>query len=325
MIVVTDFDYPDDSIERRIVTGANLEFKSLQSKSQAEIVLGAPDAVTLITQYSFIGKECIDGLPKLKHIARYGVGTDIVDVDYATKKGIQVTNVPADYCVAEVADHALAFLLSFARGLNSYDLATRHGEWKWQTAAPLQRLSESTVGIVGMGRIGKAIAERVSAFGCKIVSFDPYVSTELMISGGIQMVTLSQLLELSDYVIIQAPLTAETKNMFDADAISRMKNGSVLINTGRGPIVDTKAVQSALNSGHLRGAGFDDLPEEPSKQKNWEPHDDLFRDERTLITPHAAYYSQQSIAFCREYAATEAVLFAKGLPVRSPVNKVEEK
>jgi D-3-phosphoglycerate dehydrogenase len=325
MIVITDFDYPDDSVERKIVTSANLAFKSLQSKSQAEIILGAQDAVSLITQYSYIGKECIDGLPKLKHIARYGVGTDIVDVDYATEMGIQVTNVPADYCVAEVADHALAFLLSFARGLKSYDLATRRGEWEWQTAAPLQRLSESTVGIVGMGRIGKAIAERVSVFGSNIVSFDPYLSPKLVLPGGLRMVSFQELLQVSDYVIIQAPLTPETRNLFDADSISKMKKGSVLINTGRGPIVDTKAVQEALNSGHIRGAAFDDLPEEPSKQKSWKPQDELFHDERTLITPHSAYYSQQSIAFCREYAATEAVLFAKGLPVRSPINKVKEK
>jgi D-3-phosphoglycerate dehydrogenase len=325
MIVITDFDYPDDSVERKIVTSANLAFKSLQSKSQAEIILGAQDAVSLITQYSYIGKECIDGLPKLKHIARYGVGTDIVDVDYATEMGIQVTNVPADYCVAEVADHALAFLLSFARGLKSYDLATRRGEWKWQTAAPLQRLSESTVGIVGMGRIGKAIAERVSVFGSNIVSFDPYLSPKLVLPVGVKMVSFQELLQVSDYVIIQAPLTPETRNLFDVDSISRMKKGSVLINTSRGPIVDTKAVQNALISGHIRGAAFDDFPEEPSKQKNWKPQDELFHDERTLITPHSAYYSQQSIAFCREYAATEAVLFAKGLPVRSPINKVKEK
>lgn len=325
MIVVTDFDYPDDAIERNIVTSSNLEFLSMQAKSQQEIILGAQKAVSLITQYAYIGKECIDGLPKLKHIARYGVGTDIVDVDYATKKGIQVTNVPADYCVAEVADHALAFLLSFARGLKSYDMFTRMGKWHWQTAAPLQRLSESTVGIVGMGRIGKAIASRVRAFGPQVISFDPYLPPGSLASEGVKMVDFSELLQLSDYVIIQAPLTTETRNMFGADAISKMKNGSVLINTGRGPIVDTKAVHEALNSGRLRGAAFDDLPEEPSKKKNWIPQDELFKNERTLISPHAAYYSEQSIAFCREYAATEAVLFAKGQPVRSPVNQVKDR
>ena len=325
MIVVTDFDYSDDTIERDIVTSSNLEFLSMQAKSQDEIIFGAQEAVSLITQYAYIGKECIDGLPNLKHIARYGVGTDIVDVDYATKKGIQVTNVPADYCVAEVADHALAFLLSFARGLKSYDLDTRLGKWHWQTAAPLQRLSESTVGIVGMGRIGKAIASRVSAFGSQIISFDPYLPPGSSVSGVVKMVDFSDLLRLSDYVIIQAPLTPETRNMFDANAISRMKNGSVLINTGRGPIVDTKAVDDVLNSGQLRGAAFDDLPEEPSKKKNWTPQDALFKNERTLISPHAAYYSEQSIAFCREYAATEAVLFAKGQPVRSPVNQVKDR
>lgn len=318
-IVVTDYDYGNVDIERAIVEGAGLRFTALRATTPQEILAAVPDATCLITQYMKVGRECIDGLPQLQHIARYGVGTDIVDVDYALEKSLAVTNVPADYCLNEVADHALAMLLHFARGLDLYDPATRAGEWRWQSAAPIHRLAASTVGVVGMGRIGQAIAQRCLAFGSEVIAFDPYAQAQGMDVPGVTWVDFGELLESSHYVVLQAPLTEQTRGMIDAAAISRMRDGAVLINTSRGPMVDTHAVRDALLAGKLRAAGFDDLPEEPAKQRDWRPQDVLFDTPRTLITPHAAYYSEESIAFCREWAATEAVRFATGLEVRAPV------
>ncbi len=318
-IVVTDYDYGDTEVERRIVEGAGLRFTALRTTTEAEIVVAVPDATCLITQYSRVGRTCFDGLPGLVHVARYGVGTDIVDVALALERGIAVTNVPADYCMNEVADHALALLLHFARGLDRYDPATRAGEWRWQSAAPLHRLADSFVGIIGMGRIGQAVARRCQAFGCTVVASDPYAQVAGVQVPGVTWVDLSELLETSAYVIIQAPLTEQTRGMIDAAAIARMREGAVLINTSRGPMVDTHAVRDAIIAGKLRGAAFDDLPEEPAKQRHWRPADPLFTTPNTLITPHAAYYSEESIAFCREWAATEAVRLATGLEARSPV------
>jgi D-3-phosphoglycerate dehydrogenase len=320
VIVVTDYDFDDVEIERGVVEGAGLEFRALQAKSEGDVLVGAPDATSLITQYAYIGREVMDGLPGLRHIARYGVGTDIVDVEYATAKGVVVTNVPADYCRNEVADHALAMMLSFARGLVEYDAATRAGTWRWQSAAPLHRLAACTVGIIGLGNIGRSIADRCLAFGSRVVAYDPYAVAAGHVVPGVGWASLDDLLATADYVIVQAPLTPETRGLIGEAAISRMKRGAVLINTSRGPIVDTAAVRSAILSGHIRGAGFDDLPEEPAKQRDWHPADPLFGTPRTLITPHAAYYSEESLAFCREFAAGEAVRLAFGQPLLSPVN-----
>lgn len=318
-IVVTDYDFGDADVERAIVADAGLRFTALQAKSEAEIVRAVPDATALITQYARICRECIDGLPHLQHIARYGVGTDIVDVDYALSRGIAVTNVPADYCRNEVADHALALMLAFARGLMRYDRATRGGRWRWQDAAPVHRLAGSVVGIIGLGSIGRAIADRVLAFGRVVTAFDPYAQAAGHDMPEVRWVGLAELLESSAFVLVQVPLTEQTRGLIDAAAIARMRDGAVLINTSRGPIVDTHAVRDALASGKLRGAGFDDLPEEPSKQRHWVPRDLLFDAADTLITPHAAYYSEESIAFCRGCAATEAVVFARGGTVCSPI------
>lgn len=318
-IVVADYDYDDVDIERSIVEGAGLRFTALHATSEMEIVAAVPDATCLITQYARIGQTCIDGLPRLAHIARYGVGTDIVDVDLALRRGLAVTNVPADYCLNEVADHAMALMLYFARGLDRYDPATRSGQWRWQSAAPIHRLAGSTVGIIGLGRIGQAVAHRCLSFGCTVIASDPYAQAAGVAAPGVTWVGLAELLESSAYVIIQAPLTEQTRGMIDGAAIARMRDGAVLINTSRGPMVDTHAVRDAIMSGKLRGAGFDDLPEEPAKKRDWEPMDPLFSTPATVITPHAAYYSEESIAFCREFAATEAVRLATGLESRSPI------
>jgi D-3-phosphoglycerate dehydrogenase len=321
LIVVTDYDFADIEIERAIVESSGLAFRALNAKCESDIIQGAPGATALITQYAYIGREVIDALPNLRHIARYGVGTDIVDVNYATDRGVLVTNVPADYCRNEVADHALSMMLYFARGLGAYDQATRAGVWRWQSAAPLHRLAASVVGIIGMGNIGQSIATRCRAFGCSVVSFDPYAQNAGLIVDGVDWASFGELLAKSDYIIVQAPLTSETDGLIDGEAISRMKKGVVLVNTSRGPLVDTNAVRDAIISGRIRGAGFDDLPEEPSKTANWKPTDVLFATPNTLISPHAAYYSEESIAFCRDFAAWEAVRFALGAQVQSPVNQ----
>lgn len=322
LIAVTDFDYRDAEIEREVIEGAGFEFRALQTRTQEEIVAQAHDAVALINQYAFVGSVVMDGLPKLRHIARYGLGTDIVDVALATERGIQVSNVPATYCQDEVADHALSMLLYFARGLGRYGAATARGEWRWDSAAPLHRLSESTVGIVGLGNIGKCIARRCLAFGPRVLAYDPVLAPGVANDFGVEVVTQSDLLGLSDYVILQVPLTSQTRGMIDAKTIAQMKRNSVLINTSRGPLVDTAALEAAINSGHLRGAALDDLPEEPSKQRTWAARDPVLSNSNVIVTPHAAYYSEESIAFCRRYAAHEAVRAASNLPVLSPVNSV---
>ncbi len=321
-IVITDFDFPDDSIEREIIEAAGHQLESHHALSEDDISEVASMADGLIVQYGKVGRKVMGNCPNLKLVARYGVGVDIVDVDFATAQAIQVTNVPADYCLNEVADHALALLLSLNRQLISYNNAVRSGVWTWQSGAPVRRLAEATVGIIGFGRIGQAIAHRAKSFGSRLVAHDPYAPVATFVDAGVEPLPLDDVLKHSDYVILQTPLTDETRGMIGERQLKLMKPGAYLINTARGPLVDTKALDEAIRSGVIRGAGLDDLPEEPAKQVGWVPQDALFHNPDTIITPHAAYYSEESIVFCRKWAANEAVRFFSGEKVLSPVNDV---
>jgi D-3-phosphoglycerate dehydrogenase / 2-oxoglutarate reductase len=319
-VVIADYDYGDVAIERAIVEEAGFQLRALQCRSEDDLVAGAQDAEAVLTQYARVGARAIAELPRLRHIARYGVGLDIVDVDAATAAGVLVTNVPADYCRDEVADHALGMLLFFARKLRVFDEAVHSGTWRWQAGRPLRRLRGSRLGIIGLGSIGRAIAERAAAFGLELVAHDPYVDAAVAERLGVRLVELGELLETSDYVVVQAPLTEETRGLFDGAAIARMRPGAVLINTARGPMVETQALYDALHDGRLAGAALDDLPEEPAKQDGWRPDNSLLTLANCLVTPHVAYYSDDSIRYARTFASQEVVRVLRGETPRSPVN-----
>jgi len=241
-------------------------------------------------------------------------------VDAATRKGIQVTNAPNDWCADEVADHAVALWLAAARGVCTYDQATRRGEWRWQSAAPLYRIRGRVLGLLGFGAIAQMIAERAQGFDVERWAHDPYKDDAELEAKGVRPVSFDQLVEGSDFLIIQAPLTSSTRHLFDRKVLRRMKPSALLINTARGPIVEDAALDQALREGWIAGAALDDIEEEPAKVKDWRPTLPLFRQPRAIITPHAAYYSETSISAVRTIAATEAVRVLSGLPPRSPVN-----
>ena len=319
-VVIADYDYGDVAIEREIIEGAGFALRALQSHSEEELIAGGRDAEAIVTQYALVGARTIGALPRLRHIARYGVGVDIVDVDAATDAGILVTNVPADYCRDEVAEHAMAMLLYFARKLRVFDEAVHAGTWRWQAGAPVSRLSGASLGIVGLGNIGRVIAERAGAFGLELLAHDPYVDRAIAASLRVPLVSLDELLERCDFVVIQVPLTDETRGLFDRERIARMKPGAVLINTARGPLVDARALYEALAEGRLSGAALDDLPEEPAKRRDWRPDNPLLTLPNCLVTPHVAYYSEESIRYARSFAAEEVVRVLRGGEPRSPVN-----
>jgi D-3-phosphoglycerate dehydrogenase / 2-oxoglutarate reductase len=322
-VVIADYDYGDVDIERSIVTGAGFELVAAQSKSEEEVIANASDADAVLTQYAEVGKHAIDSFTRCKIIARYGIGVDIVDVDEATRRNIVVTNVPNDWCMNEVADHAVALLMALVRKLPQYDAATRTGEWEWQTGRPIQRLQEGTVGLLSFGAIAKEVARRMKGFGVKtVIACDPYVNEKDAAAEGVSLVSFEDLLRKSDYLVIQAPLTKETQGRFTETELRRMKKGAILINTGRGPIVKDVDLYKVLKDGWLAGAGLDDIEEEPAKQANWKPTNPLFSLDNVIITPHAAYYSEQSLQIVRRFAAEEAVRVLKGEAPLSPVNKV---
>ena len=249
----------------------------------------------MINQYARIGRETISRMQQCEVIARYGVGVDIVDVEAASDRGILVTNV-RDYCTEEVADHAVALWLTLARRLPDYDRATHEGIWRWQSGQPIYRLRGRTMGVVSFGQIGQAIAARAKAFGVEIIAFDPFLPSEVALEHGVELVSKSDLLQRSDYVLMQAPMTPDTRHFLSDEEFQAMKPGAILVNTGRGPTVDNEALYRALTEGSLGAAGLDDPEEEPAKRASWSPDDNpIFTLPNVLITPHAAYYSEESI------------------------------
>jgi D-3-phosphoglycerate dehydrogenase / 2-oxoglutarate reductase len=320
--MIADSDFGDVDVERGIVEGAGFTLNAQQCKSEEDVIAHGRDADAILTQYAHIGAAAMDSLPRLRVIARYGTGVDIVDVDEATRHGIQVTNAPNEWCADEVADHAIALWLTAARKITEYDTATRQGDWRWQAGEPIWRLRGRVFGLLGYGAIARLITARAQAFGVEVWAHDPFVDADLMRADKVRPVALDELITGSDYLTIQAPLTAETRHLFNDETLARMKPTAILINTARGPIVEDAALDRALTQGVIAAAAVDDIEEEPAKQRGWQPTSSLFAHPNLIITPHAAYYSEESIHTIRVIAAEEAVRVLSGQPPLSPVNKV---
>ncbi|MEU4571411.1 C-terminal binding protein [Nonomuraea sp. NPDC023979] len=319
-IMIADSDFGDVDIERAIVEGAGFELLAAQCKSEEEVIEKGRDADGVLTQYARIGARAIEAFTRCRVIARYGTGVDIVDVDAATRRGIQVTNAPNDWCAEEVADHAVALWLAAARKICAYDRATREGVWRWQSGEPVWRLRGRVFGLLSFGFIAQLIAERAKAFGVEVWAHDPFVDEAEIQARGVRPVSFDELVEGADYLVIQAPLTPGTHHAFDRTTLRRMKPTALLVNTARGPIVEDAALHQALTEGWIAGAALDDLEEEPAKQRGWKPRNPLFALPGVIVTPHAAYYSEQAVATVRRFAAEEAVRVLTGQGARNPVN-----
>jgi D-3-phosphoglycerate dehydrogenase / 2-oxoglutarate reductase len=312
LVVITDFDFGNVSVEREILEAAGAEVVALQAKREEDLLDLAPHCAAMMNQYAKIGRDTITRMQKCEVIARYGVGVDIVDVGTATDKGILVTNVQ-NYCTEEVADHAIALWLTLARKLPDYDRATHAGVWQWQSGQPVYRLRGRTMGVVSLGKIGQAIVARAQAFGVEVIAYDPFLPAEVAAKLGVELVSKADLLARSDYILMQAPMTPETHHFLSDAEFAAMKPGAILVNTGRGPTVDNAALFRALSEGHLAAAGLDDPEEEPAKRANWTPDDNpLFTLPNVLVTPHAAYYSEESIRAARVTAATQVAKVLTG-------------
>jgi D-3-phosphoglycerate dehydrogenase len=322
-VVIADYDFGDVDVERRIVERAGFELVPAQCKTEDEVIGIARDADAIITQYARVGARAVTAFTRCRVIARYGTGVDIVDVDAATRRGIQVTNAPNDWCSDEVADHAVALWLAAARKVPQYAAATRRGEWRWQTGRPIHRLRGRVLGILSFGAIARSIAERARPFGVEVWTHDPFVSASDVEKQGVRSVTFDELVRGSDYVVIQAPLTPKTRGLFDENVLRQMKRSAILVNTARGPIVVDEAIRRALEEHWIAGAALDDIEEEPAKRRDWEADNPLFELDDAIITPHAAYYSEESIRIVREIASSEVVRVLSGQRPLSPVNFVD--
>jgi lactate dehydrogenase-like 2-hydroxyacid dehydrogenase len=277
-----------------------------------------------------VNADMLDRMPNCRVVVRAGVGVDNIDLAAAGARGIAVCNTP-DYGTADVADHAIALTLSFLRGIPFYNSAVRADPvtgWRFDTAPSVRRLSTQCFGVIGLGRIGVATALRAKALGMRVVFFDPYRPTGTELSLGLERcATLNELLERADIVSLHTPLTAETRHMMNADTFAEMKPDAILVNTGRGGIVDLDALTEALLSGQVFAAALDVLETEPLSPEStlmaaWRAADSPIRD-HLILTPHAAFYSPSSLIDLRRKSAATALAYLQTGTSRDCVNAVQ--
>ena len=322
-VVIPDRMPPPADVEQAVF-GARADVITLQAKTETELRGRIEQADAILAWHDLQWSAAILGsLERCKTIVRVGVGFDNVDLRAARERGIVVCNVP-DYGTHDVADHAMALLLSLARGLDGYQRAAREGRWAWGVA-PSFRLTGKRLGIVGLGRIGTATALRAKAFGLQVGFYDPYKPSGWDKALDIARYrSLDELATACDIVSLHTPLTAETRGMIGAAFFAAARPGLVLINTARGPVVDWHAFSDAFRTHRVSAAGFDVLPTEPPDRGDplvqaWFAADPAVRD-RLVISPHCAFYSQEALHEMRRKAAEEALRILSGLP---PLNRVD--
>jgi D-3-phosphoglycerate dehydrogenase len=296
-VVVTDYEYADLRYEEAVLPHDRIELVPAHCRTEEEVIAACRDADALINQYAPLSGKAIAALDHCRVIARYGVGVDTVDLEAATAKGICVANVP-DYCQDEVADHALALLLGWARKVLIAHQKVKGGTWDFNVTRPIYRLRGRVLGLVGFGMIPQSLAEKVKPLGLQVIAYDPFIPEEVARQKGVGLVSLEQLCERADFVSVHAPLTKSTKGMMGADQFKRMKKEAILINTSRGPVVDEKALVEALSAGLIAGAALDVLEQEPVRADH-----PLLAMDNVILTPHVAWYSEQSAAEMRCKAA----------------------
>lgn len=311
-VFVTDWDYPDLQLEEAVMARAGLELVAVQCRSEDEVIGRCAGADGLLNQYAPLTRRVLMSLPRCRVVGRYGVGVDNVDVSAASERGVAVCNVP-DYGVEEVSDHAVALLMGLARGTTRLDRAVRAGRWDFSLARPLYRMRGKTLGVVGLGRIGQATARKAAGLGLRVIGYD--VEDNASVPGLAERVSFETLLREADFVSVHVPLSPATRHLFNEHSLRRMKPTAVLVNTARGGVVDTEALVEALREGRLAGAALDVLEEEPIR-----PDHPLLSLETCILTPHAAWYSEDALVELKTKAAEEVAAVLTGNAPRYCLN-----
>lgn len=274
------------------------------------------DADGIIANRAEISARVIDQLDRCKIISRYGIGYDRVDVDAASRKGIMVTNVP-DYCTDEVADHTLALILMINRGINPSAQIARSDTWNFKGIPKLQSLRGRVCGLIGLGKIGLAVAARVQALGMSVLGYTPNLNERALEGTGISPISLKILLRQSDFISLHAPLTDASRHLINEETLALMKPTATLINTSRGGMVDEEALINALNNGALNGAGLDVLESEGAVTPT---RHTLVNHPKAVVTAHTAWYSEDARDTMQRKAAEQIIAALKGELPYSLVN-----
>jgi D-3-phosphoglycerate dehydrogenase / 2-oxoglutarate reductase len=305
--VITDSDLPSLGVEEALLAAAGVDLERADCRTSDEVAAAGAEADALIVQWAAVDDAALARMPRLRFISRLGIGYDMIDVEAAAARGIAVANTP-DYCTEEVAAHALALVLACTRGVVAADRQVRAGGWAAaELAPPARRPSQVALGVLGLGRIGRRVVECAQAIGFRVLAHDPALPAE--------SVPLDELLAGADVLTLHLPLTPATRHVIDAAALARLPAGAIVVNTSRGPLIDEAALVEALRTRHLAGAALDVFEREPL------PADSPLRAlPGVILSPHAAWYSPQSLTELPRLATQQVLDFLAGAAVPNVVN-----
>lgn len=313
-VLVTDHVFADLETERSILEPLGAAVDLAQGTSESELIEAAATADAMLVCFAKIPETVVaaaaDGGCKV--ISRYGIGYDNIDIAAATARGLLVTYVP-DYCLDEVADHSMALLLALARGVHHAGLAVRDGDWTVPQGA-VHRLGSQRLAVIGVGGVGRRVAERARAFGIETIGFDPYVEDWSQVPAA-RVDSFADAAAEADFISLHVPLTEESRHLIGAESIAGMNRAPIIVNTARGPLVDADAAAEALDSGKLGGVALDVTEDEPPA-----PDHPLRDHPRAILTPHMAFYSVEAQAELQRRAAEEVARAFTGEPPDRPIN-----
>ncbi len=317
-VAITDYSFPNLDVEEGILCPQGHQIAAWKEKHSAlQLPELLADADAVITQFAPLTADVIQSMQRARVIVRYGIGVDNVDLLAAKARGIPVCNVP-DYCIDEVADQTLAFMLATTRQVLSNCHAVREG--RWGLATPLEQmrtLRDLTVGLVGFGRIGREVAARLQPFHCRVLVHDPAVTDAAVEKSGCHSARMDQLFAESDLISLHCPSMPQTRGMINRDSLSAMKQGAILINVARGDLIDSDALCEALLKKHLSAAALDVFTPEPIPSNH-----PMLQMENVIFASHIASCSVRAVRTLRETAATIAAMALRGEPLPNIVNGV---
>ncbi|MFL9925562.1 C-terminal binding protein [Herbaspirillum lusitanum] len=299
-VLITDYDFPDVDLELDLYRAAGVEVVTAQCRTEEEVIAASEGCQGLLVQYAPVNAKVFAARPEIRIASRYGAGFDTINTADAASHGVWVANSP-DYGVGEVATHALAMGLDLIRNITVYDRAVKAGEWHYTTAGIIPRASDLTLGIIGLGRIGKRMAHISRNVFKRVIAFDPHI-----IDGDfpayVERVSKEELFRQADMVSLHTPLNDETRGMIDASVLNLLKPDSYLVNSARGGLVNIDDLLKALDSNQLKGAALDVLPVEPPATSSA-----IVQHKRVLLSPHAAFYSDVAARELRRKAAQNLI------------------
>ena len=307
----------DYRIERSIIEASGNELILETCRNEQDVAARCKDADVLMTVLVRLTAGVLDACPRVKGLIRYGIGVDAIDIPAATARGIPVCNF-TDYCIAEVSAHAFAMILALSRNLPVFTRNVRRGLWRsGPDVLPMHRASSRTLGLAGFGNIARALCGYAKAMGYHVIAFDPYLPAEIFAENGAVQVSFDELLTQSDILSLHTPMTPETHHMINREALAKMKDGVILVNTARGPLICEEALIEALRSGKVAAAGLDVVEYETITVSD-HPYASM---DNVILSPHAGYDSVEAAEELHEKAAQTAVALCAGKMPGNAINR----